>query len=407
MSKLIVVILVLVFVCVVCRRAVVALGQPRVLGDIVTGMLMGPAIFDAYLPSIAFHIGLPEFRGLLNALGELGLIIILVEVCWHGISRREGDLSNSKIALVAFFGVVTSFAVGGVLAFYSSEDMGLQHTLLGYILFCGVAFSVTALPVLVLLLDNIAIVEAKAGRVAVVAAVYTDIFVWCALAVILIVWGAGTGGGIALNLGVGLIYVATMLLVVRPKIMKSQLVAGLGDGVKVVVTFIIVLSSSQLTEFFGVHSSVGALLAAYVVGDVAGVKGAWDKYLLGIRQLVIPMFFIASGGMISVSGLSQMHIWFWLFVFLLGATISKIISCYIAGLLVGMRQRASMQLGILMSTKGTAELVVLAVGYREGLLSDDSYTVLLILSVASMMLTVPMLAFLNSYFGQHGGCPKG
>lgn len=144
-----------------------------------------------------------------------------------------------------------------------------------------------------------------------------------------------------------------------------------------------------------------------MVGDVAGVKGAWDKYLLGIRQLVIPMFFIASGGMISVSGLSQMHIWFWLFVFLLGATISKIISCYIAGLLVGMRQRASMQLGILMSTKGTAELVVLAVGYREGLLSDDSYTVLLILSVASMMLTVPMLVFLNSYFGQDSGCPKG
>ncbi|WP_443201137.1 cation:proton antiporter domain-containing protein [Pseudomonas sp. 25571] len=115
----------------------------------------------------------------------------------------------------------------------------------------------------------------------------------------------------------------------------------------------------------------------------------------------------ASGGMISVSGLSQVHIWFWLFVFLLGTTIGKIISCYIAGLLVGMRQRASMQLGILMSTKGAAELVVLAVGHQEGLLSDDSYTVLLILSVASMMLTVPMLVFLNSYFGLDSGCPKG
>ena len=403
MSKIVLIVLIVLFVCVVCRRVAVVLGQPRVIGDIVAGVILGPALIDAYLPNFVIMLGLPAARELLSAVGELGLIVILVELCWHRVSREEGDISNRKVFFVSFFGIATSFIVGVLLAFYSSEDLGTNNILLGYMLFCGIAFSVTALPVLVMLLDDIKIVEVRTGRIAVGAAMYTDLFVWCALSVVIAVWGSGAAAG-GVKFGIALVYVIIMLMVVKPVILKSQFLLRAGDGTKMIMVVIFVVTSAQFTDFLGLHSSVGVLLAAYMVANVVGVKRAWDKYLAGIRQVVIPTFFISSGGMIALGGLAQTHLWFWLFIFVMGATVSKVTSSYLAGLLIGMSQRASIELGVLMSTKGTAELVVLAVGYQEGLLSDDSYTVLLLLSVTSTMLTVPLLVFLNSYFRLKGIC---
>ncbi|EKT4483540.1 cation:proton antiporter [Pseudomonas putida] len=101
--------------------------------------------------------------------------------------------------------------------------------------------------------------------------------------------------------------------------------------------------------------------------------------------------------MLTFSGFNEPYQWLWVVAFVIAGVMSKVISSLLAGLLVGMSKIESLELGFLMATKGTAELVVLSVGYSASLLSDNSYLVLLLLSVVSTLLTVPMIILLNKF----------
>lgn len=185
MSNWIVLVCLILLACAVCGRLATMLGQSRVIGEIVAGIVLGPTLLGTWFPQVSARVLTPESMDVVRALAELGLIMLMVEVPWHAAGGGKHPGEQRASALIASCGIVLSFFLGCVVGAWSKASIAPTQPYWPYVIFCGVAMSVTALPVLVRIIQEHGGIDEQASRLALSAAVYTDVFAWCALALVL------------------------------------------------------------------------------------------------------------------------------------------------------------------------------------------------------------------------------
>lgn len=392
--------LLVILACWLCRRFAAAIGQPEFIGDILTGVVIGPYFLGGYLPVMLPVVDVVGFIELLRGLSDVALVWILIEVVWCATDFPSGSLKQKPVMIIAFFSISIPFMVGAVLGYYSKNDLAFGQSAIGYMLFCGVAFSVTALPVLGVMIERLQFIDRSIGGAALAAALYTDAFAWVSLALVVGGWGGSGESDSSMLLRLcGLISLFVVAVLIRRMVTIFEVKAIVGRPTMMLVLFLFVMLCASLTHGLGFHGSIGAIVAVFALADIRGLRTAWEQWEGNLRVVMVPMFFIGTGTMLTFSGFNDSGLWIWVVVFVAAGVASKVISSLIAGLLLGMPQRDSLELGFLMATKGTAELVVLSVGHNASLLSDDSYMALLLLSVVSTLLTTPSIILLNKFRG--------
>ncbi|MEN8641278.1 cation:proton antiporter [Pseudomonas sichuanensis] len=398
MSNWIVLVCLILLACTVCGRVATMLGQSRVIGEIVAGILLGPTVLGTWFPQVSEKVLTPDSMEVVRALGELGLIMLMVEVPWHaaGVGQRRGG--QLAPVLIASLGTVLSFSLGCFIGAWSKTSIAPEQPYWSYVIFCGVALSVTALPVLASIIQEHPGIDGQAGRLALSAAVYTDVFAWFALALVLTLQFGGTVGlsdSVFKVAGLA-VYAGLMLLVVRPWLKKRIVHSTLGERSRVGVALAYCLASAQVTAMLGFHQAIGAVMAAYVFHDLCSMEQAWRRWIGRFGHLfLIPIFFASTGIQVSLGAFTEPSLWLWLLLFLLGGTVGKVLGSYIAARASGLKPKVSIEVGVLMNTKGLVELVVLGVGLQAGILSESSYSILLILALVSTVLTNPLIALLS------------
>lgn len=398
MSNWIVLVCFILIACAVCGRVATMLGQSRVVGEIVAGILLGPTLLGAWFPQVSSTVMAHDSMEVVRAFGELGLIMLMVEVPWHtaGFGRRRGEKRSP--ALIAALGIILSFTLGCIIGAWSKASIAPTQPYWSYVIFCGVALSVTALPVLVRILQEHGSINGQAGKLALSAAIYTDVFAWCALALVLTLQFGGAAGLFEslLRLAGLAAYAALTLLVLRPWLKKQTSVTFLGERSRVTAAFLYCLASAQVTAMLGFHEAIGALMAAYVFHDFCSMEQAWRRWVGRFGHLILtPIFFAGSGIQVSLSSFSEPSLWLWLLLFLLGGTLGKVLGSYIGGRVSGLSSINSMEVGVLMNTKGLVELVILGVGLQAGVLSEVSYSIFLVLAIVATVLTNPLMTLLD------------
>lgn len=398
MSNWIVLVCLIMLACEVCGRVATMLGQSRVIGEIVAGILLGPTLLGACFPQVSAKVLTADSMEVVRALGELGLIMLMVEVPWHAAvfgQRREGQRAP---ALIASLGIVLSFSLGCVIGAWSKASIAPAQPYWSYVIFCGVSLSVTALPVLVRIIQEHGAIDGQAGRLALSAAVYTDVFAWFALALVLTLQVGGSAGLSESVLRVaGLAaYAGLTFLVLRPWLKNRVFHTVLGERSRVAVALVYCLASAQVTAMLGFHQAIGAVMAAYVFHDLFSMEQAWRRWIGRFGHLFLtPIFFACSGIQVSLGAFSEPALWLWLLLFLLGGTVGKMLGSYIGARASGLRPMVCIEIGVLMNTKGLVELVLLGVGLQVGVLSESSYSVLLVLALILTALTNPLITFLS------------
>nr|WP_245362781.1 cation:proton antiporter [Pseudomonas sp. BP8] len=383
----------------VLGRLATALGQSRVIGEIAAGVVLGPIILGGFFHEASSLI-ITGGDDVIRGLSELALILMIFEVPWH-VSRlesRECKVKNSSKLVISLFGVIIPFVTGAVIGAWSWDKIAPTQPYWQYIIFCGVVLSVTALPVLIRLIESNLAVDRQAASLALGVAVYTDVFGWLALAIVLAFEYTDSWGVLWTSLEVGcfILVGAASLLVVRPWFNDSSILSGVQGKTKILVVLLCCLTMSELTARLGFHHAIGSVISAYVFRDVPGVKRLWKKWIGRFSAILLtPLFFVYSGMQVKYEVLVGVDVWVWGAVFFLGGTAGKVAGSYIGGRLIGLGGRSSLELGILMNTKGLIELVILNVGLQEGILSDISYSVLLLISLVSTMLTLPLIRLSN------------
>ncbi|WP_436531410.1 cation:proton antiporter domain-containing protein [Actinoplanes sp. HUAS TT8] len=360
------------------------LGQPPVVGEIVAGI--AAAQFS--------HVLLPDaVRPYLNLIAQLGLVIFMLIV---GLEVETVTRART-VAAVATGATVLPFLLGVLLAAVIWPWYRVPAGRVPFLLFVGVAVAITAFPVLARILRDRGLSGSRIAGIAMTCAAVIDVVAWLVLAAVIALAGTGSHRPwVMLTLVTA--FVLVMLLAVRPALAAAQR-RGLLDRVSPRALLIGVLVAAVLAAWFTESIGLHSIFGPFVVG--LALPRHRDTVDLVVTRaadlssgLLLPAFFVVAGLGVSFSALD------WRDLGVLAAAIVVSMLGKIAGAagparLTGLGGRDALTLGVLLSTRGLTELVVLAVGAASGLLTTTLYTVLVINAVVTTLATGPLLSLLE------------
>jgi Kef-type K+ transport system membrane component KefB len=389
-------------VVILAARAVAALcrrwGQPPVIGEVIAGILLGPSVLGRLAPDVAGFLFPPAVIPLLGVLAQVGVVLFMFLV---GTQVDSGHLRRRTHVAVAIShaSIVAPFVLGAALALVLYPRLSTAAIPFGtFALFIGVAMSVTAFPVLARILKDRGLVQTEVGALAIGCAAVDDATAWCLLAVVVGVARAKLSSSFT-TLALALVYVAVMLVVVRPLLRRVLLRGGNGGGTHpaaITIVLIGLVASALATEAIGIHALFGAfLLGALVPRDAGFTREIGDRMEDFVTVLLLPAFFAVTGLRTQIALLDGGEEWLLCLAVVAVACVGKFGGTLAAARLTGLGWAAAASLGVLMNTRGLMELIVLNVGLDLGLISPTLFAMMVLMAVVTTVATTPLLAALE------------
>lgn len=384
----------LALIIVVARLAGFAAGRvgiPPVVGEIAAGVLLGPSLLGMELSQDLFPI---DTRPFLSLLATIGLVLFMFVV------GLELDVSLVKgrgrvAASVSVASILLPFSLGIGLASFLDDLRPDGVDFLPFALFLGAAMSITAFPVLARILTDRRMHRTETGGIALACAATDDVLAWTLLAVVIgIAGGDDHGNGWVVFLAIPFALLA--IFVVRPALTvltKAYLKAGeLTPTIMSVVLVGLVLFAAA-TEYLGVHYIFGAFLFGAIMPHEQAAQ-LRHEILVRLEQisvlLLLPVFFLISGLKVDIRGLDLGDL-VPLVAILAVAIVGKYVGAYLGARSAGVPHWQANALGILMNTRGLTELIILNVGLELGLLSQELFTMMVIMALVTTVMTGPLL----------------
>jgi Kef-type K+ transport system membrane component KefB len=238
-----------------------------------------------------------------------------------------------------------------------------------------------------------------------VTAAIADVLGWTLLAVALTVATVGPSVKmLALRLLLLLVYIAVLLLVVRP--LAGKLVAWRGaprfSRLLLGVFLVGVLLSAFATERLGVHALFGAFLAGICLPRVPHWKQQLEQSVSPLVSiLLLPVFFAVTGMNAEFKELAHLRIALWTMLILLVAVAGKVGGTYYAARKASMDETDALSMGVLMNTRGLVELVVLNIAYDAGIFNRQLFTAFVLMALVTTVLTAPLLQYVQRRAARH------
>jgi Kef-type K+ transport system membrane component KefB len=380
-------------------------GQPSVVGEMAAGILLGPSFFGLIWPQ-GFHFVFPDASaGTLRLLSQIGVCLFMFTV---GMELDVTHIRNrAQVAVVvSHASIVIPYFLGVVLAWFLYTHLAAPGaTFIAFALFMGISMSITAFPVLARILQERNVTKTALGSMALTCAAVDDVTAWSVLALVVAIARSSSVTASALSLSFVLVFIALMVWGVRRVLPQWLGVTSEGEPSKGALAIVVclVVASALATEIIGIHAIFGAFLAGAIMPETGGFR---HKLSLRIENfssvLLLPLFFVFTGLRTQVGLLSDLQGWLLCLLILAVATSGKLGGTAISARLMGMNWRQALQLGALMNTRGLMELIALNIGYDLGILSPRIFTMLVIMALATTVLTGPLL----SLFGKVQAAPE-
>ena len=377
-------------------RAVAVIGQPRVVGEMLAGILLGPSLLGWAAPDLFHTLFPPVSLGFLSALSQIGLVFFMFLVGLELDLRLLRGQTRAAV-ITSHASIILPFFLGACLALFLYPRLSDDSvSFAGFALFLGAAMSVTAFPVLARMLTEHGMLKTRLGSVTIAAAAVDDVTAWCILAVVIVVVRTAEATvSIPMMLGGTVLYVAAMLTVVRWGLRRLERVlerrGGLSQDIVAIVVFFI-LASAWTTERLGVHAVFGAFLAGVVMPrDEQLVRPLLDRFQDLMIILFLPLFFAFTGLRTHISLITG-DLWVYCALIIAVAVLGKLGGSALAARTSGMSWRDSWAIGTLMNTRGLMELVVLNVGLDIGVISPALFAMMVLMALVTTFMTSPVLA---------------
>lgn len=300
----------------------------------------------------------------LETMANVGLLYFLFLVGVEmdlSVVRRSGR----KALAIAIAGMILPFMVGiGFSYLLANKEMNQQT----YILFLGVALSVTAFPVLARILAELKLINTDLGRIAMSAALLNDMCAWILLAVA-IAFAENDKNSLA-SLGViasSMVFVLVCFFIVRPVI--SWMMRRTPEGETISESYICliltgVMISGFITDMLGTHSVFGAFIFGLVIPNGPLGVTLIEKLEDFVSGLLLPLYFAISGLRTNIRAMAGAS-WGVLFITIFLAVSGKVAGTLIVAVFYEMPIREAVALGLLMNTKGLVEMIILNVGMDQ------------------------------------------
>jgi Kef-type K+ transport system membrane component KefB len=388
-----------------CGGLMPKIGQPRVMGEVLAGILLGPTAFGAIAPhlqstvfasDIVPYIGVTANLGLIFFMFLIGLEVDLGQL--RGRARMTLAVSNTALLVPLMLGMLAALALYPLLA----PDTRFA----AFALFVGVSMSVTAFPVLARIISERRMLKRPLGALALSAAAVDDVSAWFLIALATAVAGAGSGVAVLETIGWAAVFCLGMAILVRPVLARAAVAfdeAGRVPGTWVTAIFAGVLLSAIATETIGIAVIFGGFVMGVVMPRHAGLSEDVTRRVEDfILILLLPLFFAYTGLRTNVALLGRWQLIAITVALSAIAIVGKYGGTLIAARVIRLPWRQSAVLGALMNTRGLTELIVLNLALSIGAISSALFAALVIMALVTTFMAGPLIRLLDPHnaFGE-------
>ena len=346
------------------------IGQPALVGELVSGVVLGTIVgqYAEYFPSLSSLQGDRVFE----AIADLGMFFIML---FAGIEMQPSKIvqySKQSMA-VAVGGMVLPMAMGiglGLLFLPASEFLTVQA------LFIGTALAITAVPATVKILIDLGKLNTPSGQIIVSAAVFDDV-----LSLLLLAWLTAL---ISAGESIGLLDFALLALKILGFFLVTLVIGGFafpwgGKFLKKVkekeldfsAMLIAALAFAVLAEMLELHFILGAFVAGVFFGRKTVDEQTYESVKSKVSGITFgflaPIFFASIGLNLSLGAFSEIPVFL---ILLIGAAfLGKFIGAGLSAYAFGLTATDAAAVGVGMSARGAVELVIADIALEAGILS--------------------------------------
>jgi Kef-type K+ transport system membrane component KefB len=352
-----------------CER----LRQPAVVGEIIAGIIIGPAVLNLVQPT-----------EVLEALAEVGVIFLLFTV---GLETRPSDIFKvgGRATIVAVLGVVVPFVAGwGLLSLWPG------HSWIEAV-FLGAAMVATSVGITARVLSGMSLITADASRVLLAAAVIDDVI---GLLVLAVASSLASGQLNYLHLGLiaGLAIGFTLLIVV----FGSRVVNRVKEPVRslridhslLVFALVLCFGLAALASVIGIAGIVGAFLAGVALSEAKDGTRLHQQFQ-ALTEFTTPFFLATIGMKLNLAIFRSSDVVLLTIAVVVLAILTKFIGCSLGA--AGMGRRRAIQVGVGMIPRGEVGIVVAQIGIAISAIGDVVYGVVLMMSVLTTLAAPPFI----------------
>lgn len=369
--------------------------QPRVVGEMFAGILLGPSLLGWLAPNFSAYLFPHPSLGFLNALSQVGVVIFMFLV-GLGINPKELKSHGHAAVLTSHVSITAPFVLASFLALYlypKLSDDSVKFT--SFALFMGAAMSITAFPVLARILSERNALGSRLGTVAIACAAVDDVTGWCILAyIVALIRAAESPSPIWVTMGGIALFGVIMIYGVRRLLRRFETIYRQGGGLSesmMAFMLLLVLGSALCTEALGIHLLFGAfLMGAIMPKENHFVRYVLDRFETITVTMLLPLFFAFTGLRTNIGLLKGQEMWMYCGLIILVATVGKLGGSMLASWLAGMQLREAAGLGTLMNTRGLMELVILNIGLDVKVISPALFSMMVLMALVTTFMTTPL-----------------
>ncbi len=353
---------------------------PLVVVQIITGILLGPGVLGAIYPDYYKFVFNPQVIQSLNGIAWWAVMIFVMiagieldlKKAWE--YRRESTITAGlALGMPLLFGCVAGLGLLGMDGWMGPKAMSWQ-----FVLGVGMSCSVTALPILILLMEKLDILRQPIGQRILRYASLDDIAIWGVLAVILLDWTR-------MGRQVGFLVVFAVATILFRKLM-----VWLEERDRWYVGLIWLAACAFAADWAGLHYMVGAFLAGAVMDAHWFNQDKMDLMRHHVLLAIMPVFFLSTG-LRTNWAMGGVAVFVAAAVLLFASVTGKLIGIQVAGKILKWEKGEASIIGWLLQTKALIMIIFVNILLDKNIITSETFTALLLMAIASTMMTVPVV----------------
>jgi Kef-type K+ transport system membrane component KefB len=361
-------------------------GQPKIIGQILLGIIIGPSFLGLITVNQA------DSGDVVNRLAELGAIILLFMI---GLQCNMREIYTRISVIVATFGVLVPWVSGFFLAEWMLPDP-ITGTRFAQSVMIGAALVATSVAITAGVMKELGIIGSRPAKVILGAAVVDDVLGMIALA---ISSELALGTEIQL-LNIAWILIAAVTFVSLGAFVGSRYVSRLigkvekkGAEHKIPESgFLLAISFAFLYAFIAETIGISAIVGAFVAGTSLAscehnVKFRKNTEVLG--WVFAPIFFLSLGILVNIR--LPLEIWIFALILTLVAVVTKLVGCGIPARLLGLTNRESLAVGFGMIPRMEIAMVIALYALGNSIISQDVYSIIVLMGLLTALFTPPIM----------------
>lgn len=354
---------------------------PLVVVQIICGILLGPGVLGAVYPEYYSFVFRPEVITALNGVAWWAVMIFIwvagieldLSEAWK--KRRETGITAG---LALFMPLVFGSVAAVILLSWGSGWIGAKGLYWQALVGIGMACAVTALPILILLMEKLEILRQPIGQRVLRYASLDDVAIWGVLALILLDWERIGRQGVFLA---GFAIAAYLVRKLMQRVHEKD---------RWYIGFIWLAICGFAADWAGLHYMVGAFLSGAVLDAKWFDQKRMDDFRANILFAIMPVFFLSTGlrtnwdiGGLAVFGAAAL--------LLFASVTGKLAGVHLAGRILKWEKGEASLIGWLLQTKALIMIIFANILLDKEVITNQTFTALLLMAVGSTMLTIPVV----------------